>query len=63
MTLNDLHAIVASRLEDMADRVEALVAQGDHELANLLRTEGLELAEAFDQGDTFLFIGHMESAQ
>lgn len=52
----DLQTLVASRLEDMADQVEQLFVQGMPEEAKLLREESLLLAEAFDQGYTFLFL-------
>lgn len=48
--------LVASRLEDLADQVDYLVQQGDFESADLLREEGLMLAQMADNGDSFLFI-------
>ena len=56
MTSNDLQNLVASRLEDLATRVEYLVAQGRHDDAQVLRGEGLALAASFDYEDTFLVL-------
>ena len=52
----DIQTLVAQRLEDMAEQVEQLYIAGMIEEATLLRNEGLELAEAYDEGYTFLFI-------
>jgi hypothetical protein len=56
MNSNDLASLTASRLEDMADQVEFLISRGYHKEAMLLREEGLELAAAFDNGDSFFFV-------
>lgn len=56
MTSNDLQNLIASRLEDLATRVEYLVAQGLFEEARLVRQEGLALAASFDREDTFLVL-------
>jgi hypothetical protein len=58
----DIQTLVASRLEDMASQVEQLISQGMVEEAVLLRNEGLELAEAYDDGYTFLFINDLTEA-
>lgn len=55
----DLQTLVASRLEDMADQVEQLYAQGRPKDAELLRQEGLNLADAFDNGQTFCFVSDL----
>ena len=54
--------MIASRLEDMADRVYQLFAAGMPEEAELLRREGLELAEAFDTEQTFLYLEDLTKA-
>lgn len=59
MTGIDIQTLIASRLEDMADQVEVLYTQGNLSDAELLRAEGLQLAEAFDCGSTFLFINDL----
>jgi hypothetical protein len=58
----DLQTLIASRLEDMADQVHLLFTQGMIEEAQLLRNEGLELAEAYDLGTTFMFINDLTQA-
>jgi hypothetical protein len=57
MKVNTLQTLVADRLEHLADRVEYLTLKGDYETADLLRTEGLALASAYDDEQTFFFIG------
>jgi hypothetical protein len=59
----ELQTLIASRLEDMADQVEFLYKQGKHAEAELLRAEGLELADACDSGLTFLFINDLNETQ
>ena len=54
--------MIASRLEDMAAQVEFLFANGFIEEATLLRKEGLDLAEAFDTEQTFLYLGGLTEA-
>ena len=63
MSGTDLQTLIASRLEDMADQVSLLFTQGLIEEAELLREEGLELASAFDDGTTFLFITDLTEAK
>ena len=55
----DIQTLVAQRLEDMAEQVEQLYIAGMIEEATLLRNEGLELAEAYDNEETFLFINDL----
>ena len=52
----DLQALVTSRLEDLADQVDQLYINGYPEEAELLRQEGLQLAEAYDQGFEFMYL-------
>ena len=59
MTQDDIQTLIASRLEDMAEQIEVLYLQGNHAEAELLRGEGLELAETYDAGTTFLFISDL----
>jgi hypothetical protein len=56
MNENQIQLLITSRLEDLADQVEALVERGDHAEALLLRDEGLSLAAAADDGYTFLYL-------
>ena len=60
MQINIQH-LVASRLEDMADQVEQLYAQGEPEMAEFLREEGLALAKACDNDETFLYIADLKT--
>jgi hypothetical protein len=62
MSSIDIQSLIASRLEDMADQVEYLHSQGNFHDAELLRAEGLALAESFDAGTTFLFINDLTEA-
>jgi hypothetical protein len=54
VTDNTMETLIAMRLEDLADRVAYHYDNGDLELAQLLKAEGLALAEAFDDCDTIL---------
>ena len=58
----DIQTLVATRLEDMAHQVEYLYTLGRKEEAELLRNEGLMLAEAYDNEATFLFINDLTEA-
>jgi hypothetical protein len=55
----DIQSLVASRLEDMADRVEYHHSVGNYGTAEFLRQEGLELASAYDFGTSFLYINDL----
>jgi len=55
----DIQLLVTTRLEDMADQVYQLYALGMPEEAQLLRKEGLALAECYDQGYSFLFLNDL----
>lgn len=59
MTNNELQNLIADRLEDMAVQVERLYAEGNFAEAELLRTEGLSLAEAYDNEETFVVINDL----
>jgi len=58
-----IQTLVANRLEDMADQVAYLYTQGLPKEAEILRQEGLMLAEAYDNEATFLFINDLTEAQ
>ena len=55
----DIQSLVASRLEDLADRVDFLAGKGDWKSAELLRREGLALAEAYDEGFNFFYVNDL----
>jgi hypothetical protein len=57
MQKHELELLVAERLEHMGEQIAHLYAQGLDEEAKLLGEEGLMLAEAYDNEETFLFIG------
>lgn len=59
MNSDNFQALVAIRLEDMANQVEWLYAQGMNEDAAVLRDEGLMLAEVYDNEATFLYINDL----
>jgi hypothetical protein len=57
MQVSDLQLLIATRLEDMAAQVELLYSQGNYAEAELLREEGLMIAEAYDNEENFFFLG------
>jgi hypothetical protein len=57
MQVSDLQLLIANRLEDMAAQVELLYSQGNYAEAELLREEGLQIAEAYDNEESFFFLG------
>jgi hypothetical protein len=57
MQVSDLQLLIATRLEDMAAQVELLYSQGNYAEAELLRKEGLMIAEAYDNEENFFFLG------
>ena len=59
----NLELIVACRLEDMADRMEFHLLRGNHVEANLIQKEGLELARAYDDDQSFLFINDLKTSR
>jgi hypothetical protein len=52
----DMQSLVASRLEDFADQIRCLYANGYYEEAELIRREGMDLAAAYDDEEVFLYI-------
>lgn len=57
MTQEQLQNAITVRLEQMATQVEFLFTNGYHKEAEILRAEGLELADAYDNDETFLVLG------
>jgi hypothetical protein len=55
----DIQTLVESYLEDMAEQVQFLYARGDYRHAELLRQEGLDMAQAYDSNCVFLFINDL----
>jgi hypothetical protein len=54
--MTDISTLIASRLEDMAAQCEVLFSEGNFAEAELIRDEGLQLAEAYDLEHDFLVI-------
>jgi hypothetical protein len=54
--MNSIQTLIASRLEDMAVQCQRHFDEGNFAEAELLREEGLLLAEAYDNEQEFLFI-------
>ena len=52
----DIQSLVLSRLGDLADHCADLMNQGNYEDAVFVREEGYLLAEAYDEGTTFMFL-------
>ena len=63
MNSKKLQTLIASRLEDMADQVGQLFAQGNFAEAELLRDEGLALAQSFDDEEEFFYINDLKTAR
>lgn len=61
MNSTDLSTLIAIRLEDMATQVERLYKEGNFAEAELLREEGLALAESFDNETTFIFLNDLSA--
>jgi hypothetical protein len=55
----DIESLVASRLEDLADRVAFHAFRGEWDTVELLKAEGLELAEAYDKGFNFFYVNDL----
>jgi hypothetical protein len=55
----DIESLVASRLEDLADRVAFHAFRGEWDTVELLKAEGLELAEAYDEGFNFFYVNDL----
>ena len=55
----DIHSLVASRLEDIADRVDHHYAVGNFDTAEFLRQEGLDLASAATFGVPFFYVNDL----
>ena len=62
MNASTLQTLIADRLEVMAAQVELLYAEGNFAEAELLRDEGLAMAEAYDNEELFMYIPDMTNA-
>jgi SpoVK/Ycf46/Vps4 family AAA+-type ATPase len=59
MKTSDLQLVIASRLEDMAEKVKYHLRNGDHDLAELVRWEALDIAGAYDRDEEFFFVNDL----
>ncbi len=63
METTQLQTLIASRLEDMADQCQVLFDEGNFAEAELLREEGLALAQSFDNEEDFLYIADLKTTR
>jgi hypothetical protein len=63
MNSEQLQTLIASRLEDMADQCQVLFDEGNFAEAELLREEGLALAQSFDNEEDFFYIGDLKTTR
>jgi len=63
MTPDLMQQLVTVRLEHLAQRVQDLILEGEHDLAAFVRAEGLELAKAYDDGYAFFYINDLKHAR
>jgi hypothetical protein len=63
MNPEQLQAVIASRLEDMAGQCQVLFDQGDFAEAELLREEGLVLAKSYDDDEEFFYVGDLKTTR
>ena len=59
----DIDTLVSSRLYDLAQQIYILHTEGRHYEAQLLKKEGLSIAEAMDEGLKFLFINDLSESR
>lgn len=55
----DIQTLISSRLEDITDQIRCLYANGYYEDAIMLREEGLQLAQAYDNEESFLYLNDL----
>jgi hypothetical protein len=63
MNSKKLQAVIASRLEDLADQCQILFDQGNFAEAELLREEGLALAKSYDDDEEFFYVGDLKTTR
>jgi hypothetical protein len=59
MTGIDIESLVSTRLEDLADQIAFHAFNNDWASVELLKAEGSELAEAYDDGYNFFFVNDL----
>ena len=63
MNSKKLQAVIASRLEDMAEQCQILFDQGNFAEAELIKEEGLALAKSYDDDEEFFYVGDLETTR
>jgi hypothetical protein len=63
MNPKQLQAVIASRLEDMADQCQVLFNQGNFAEAELIKEEGLALAKSFDDEEKFFYVEDLKTTR
>ena len=63
MNPEQLQAVIASRLEDMAGQCQVLFDQGDFAEAELIKEEGLALAKSYDDDEEFFYVGDLKTTR
>jgi hypothetical protein len=61
MNSKKLQAVIASRLEDMAEQCQILFDQGNFAEAELIKEEGLALAKSYDDDEEFFYVGDLKT--
>jgi len=63
MNSKKLQAVIASRLEDMAEQCQILFDQGNFAEAELIKEEGLALAKSYDNDEEFFYVGDLKTTR
>jgi hypothetical protein len=63
MNSKQLQAVIASRLEDMAEQCQILFDQGNFAEAELIKEEGLALAKSYDNDEEFFYVGDLKTTR
>ena len=57
----NIEALVFAKLKDLAERVAFHAFRGEWDTVELLKAEGLEIAEAYDEGLDFFFVNDLSA--
>jgi hypothetical protein len=57
----NIEALVSSKLDDLAERIAFHAFRGEWDTVELLKAEGLEIAEAYDEGLDFFFVNDLST--
>jgi len=61
--MSNIQSLITNRLEDLVNQIEYLYEEGRDYEADLLRVEGLELAQAYDDEYAFLYIRDLKTSR